>query len=234
MFSLVGRRGLNRFGVKRLESSLPLVMHVLDVGRGLAPGTRKHKVVNMDQIQCPPMRSLWSGLSAPDVQWDPSIVHYDWNAYYKSSANFTNVEKSTQFSSYAILADDYVHAMLRFGYHFAVVDAVVCDTLEHNYVHFSFKGGGGQDVQRLHRLRIITTILENFHFRFRLTADMLEAWFDRREREESFQNLKILGFVLGKTVLLDMRIDSEEKVDTLASEILDQIYDFLPVQTPTG
>lgn len=234
MFSLVGRRGLNRFGAKRLESSLPLVMHVLDVGHGLVPGTRKNKVVGINQIQSLPMRSLWSGLSAPGVQWDPAIIHYDWDAYYKSNANFTNVEKSTQFSSYAILADDYVHALLRFGYHFAVVDAVACDTLEHNYVHFSFKGGGGQDVQRLYRLRIITTVLEKFHFRFRLTADMLEAWFDRRDREESLQNLKILGFVLGKTVLLDMRIDSEERVKELSTEFLGQIYDFLPVQTPAG
>lgn len=232
MFSLVGRRGLNRFGAKRLESELPMVMHVLDVGRGLHPGTGKSKVVGVDQIQSQPMLSLWAGLSSPGVEWDPSILHYDWDAYYKSSASFTSVEKSTQFSSYAIVALNYVHAMLRFGYHFAVVDATVCETVEHNYVHFSFKGGGGQDMQRLHRLQIIAAVLEKHDFRLRLTADMLEAWFDRRNQEESTRNLEVLGFVLGKTVLLDMRIESEEKVQELASEILDQIYDFLPVQTP--
>ena len=232
MFSLVGRRGLNRFGAKRLESSLPLVMHLLDVGRGLLSGTRKNKVVGVDQIQSRPMLSLWTGLSSPGVKWDPAILHYDWDAFYKSSAHFTDVEKSTQFSSYAIVAQDYVHAMLRFGYHFAVVDAMVCPTVEHNYIHFSFKGGGGRNIQRLHRLQIIACVLEKLDFHVRLTADMLEAWFDRRSREESSRNLEVLGFVLGKTVLLDMRIESEEKVDELASDILDHIYDFLPAQTP--
>jgi pyruvate,water dikinase len=230
MFSLVGRRGLNRFGAKRLDSPLPLVMHLLDVGSGLALGSHKAKAVTVEQITSQPMRSLWSGLSSPGVQWNPQILHYDWDAYEKSGAHFTAVETSTQFSSYAIVARDYVHAMLRFGYHFAVVDAVVSETMEHNYLHFSFKGGGGQDIQRLQRLRIISAVLEKFGFSLRLTADMLEAWFDRRGPTESTANLQILGFVLGKTVLLDMRIESEEHVNRIAAEIVDHIYDFLPVQ----
>ena len=234
MFSLVGRRGLNRFGAKRLDSGLPLVMHVLDVGSGLLPESRKAKAIGMDQIQSQPMLSLWDGLASPGVHWDPNILHYDWDAYFKSGTHFTAVEKSTQFSSYAIVAKDYVHAMLRFGYHFAVVDAVVCDAVEHNYLHFSFKGGGGKDVQRLYRLRVIARVLERFGFGLKLTADMLEAWYDRKGKEATSENLTILGFVMGKTVLLDMRIEDEAKIDEIAVRILDDIYDFLPVQAPVG
>ena len=232
MFALVGRRGLNRFGAKRLESGLPLVLHVLDVGQGLAPEAQGSKVVGVNQIQSRPLLGLWAGLSAPAVQWDPNILHYDWDAYYKSTSNFTAVEKSTQFSSYAILARDYVHAMLRFGYHFAVVDAVVCTNVEHNYLQFSFKGGGGNDVQRQHRLQIISSILEDFGFRSRLRADMLEAWFERQDQDACYRNLQVLGFVLGKTVLLDMRLETLHEVNRLSAVILDEINDFLSVQTP--
>lgn len=232
MFSLVGRRGLNRFGAKRLESGLPLVLHVLDVGQGLIPEARGAKVVRVDQIQSRPLLGLWAGLSAPAVQWDPNILHYDWDAYYKSTSTFTAVEKSTQFSSYAILARDYVHAMLRFGYHFAVVDAVVCTNVEHNYLQFSFKGGGGNDVQRQHRLQIIASILEHFDFRSRLRADMLEAWFERQDQDACNKNLQVLGFVLGKTVLLDMRLENPQEVDRISAAILDELNDFLSVQTP--
>jgi pyruvate,water dikinase len=232
MFSLVGRRGLNRFGAKRLESGLPLVLHVLDVGQGLIPEARGAKVVRVDQIQSRPLLGLWAGLSAPAVQWDPNILHYDWDAYYKSTSTFTAVEKSTQFSSYAILARDYVHAMLRFGYHFAVVDAVVCTNVEHNYLQFSFKGGGGNDVQRQHRLQIIASILEHFDFRSRLRADMLEAWFERQDQDACNKNLQVLGFVLGKTVLLDMRLENSQEVDRTSAAILDELNDFLSVQTP--
>mgnify|MGYP006274877903 CR=1 FL=1 len=232
MFTLVGRRGLNRFGAKRLQSNLPLVMHILDVGQGVVPASRRAKVVGLEHIQSEPMLSLWQGLSSPGVQWNPDILHYDWDAYFKSTSNFVDVEKSTQFSSYAIVAQDYVHAMLRFGYHFAVVDALVGELGEHNYLHFSFKGGGGNDQQRQYRLQIIAPILEQFDFSVDVRVDMLEARFDRRDLESTSRNLQVLGFVLGKTVLLDMRLDSKEKAGGTASAILDAINDFLPVQAP--
>jgi len=230
MFSLVGRRGLNAYGAKRLITDLPLVMHVLDVHHGLSSEARSSRTVSPDQVQSEPMKHLYAGLSSRAVEWNPNILHYDWDAFAKSSASFVNVEKSTLFSSYAILASDYLHALLRFGYHFAVVDTILRREAEQNYIHFSFKGGGGDDEQRSYRIQLISNILEHFHFSISTTSDLLEASFDRRSLTDTAQSLHILGIVLGKTVLLDMRLKDQNHVRELSTSIMTDIHDFLPVQ----
>jgi len=230
MFSLVGRRGLDSLGAKLLNSGLPLVMHVLDVHQGLTPNVRSGKTVNLEQIRSQPMQQVFAGLAAPAVKWDKAVLHYDWDGYAKSSASFVDVEKSTLFSSYAILDKDYLHALLRFGYHFAVLDTVQGQIAEQNYIHFSFKGGGGNEAQRFLRTQLIRTILEDFRFNVDISADFLEASFDRRSLKDTGNNLCRLGIVLGKTVLLDMQLKDWEQVQALAENIIREVYDFLPVQ----
>ncbi|MFP3928585.1 MAG: PEP/pyruvate-binding domain-containing protein [Desulfobacteraceae bacterium] len=229
MFSLVGGRGLDRHGAKRLDSGLPLVLHVLDVNEGLAPEAASEKTVHLEQVRSRPMQRLFAGLRSPAVQWDESILHFDWNAYDKHSASFINVEKSTLFSSYAILGEEYLHALLRFGYHFAVVDSVQGAVTEHNYIHFSFKGGGGGREQRLWRVELIRAVLEHFGFSVKTAADLLEASFDRRASADTGANLSRLGVVLGKTVLLDMRLGDTDHVGALASALIKEAYDSFPV-----
>ncbi|MCF8029259.1 MAG: hypothetical protein K9K81_12905, partial [Desulfobacteraceae bacterium] len=230
MFSLVGRRGLDSYGAKRLISEIPLVMHVLDVHKGLAPDAGSMKTVHLEQVQSRPMQQLFAGLGSSKVQWDQDILHYDWDAYAKSSADFVNVEKSTLFSSYAIVDREYLHALLRFGYHFAVLDALVSPQTEQNYIHFSFKGGGGNPEQRFFRIELIRSVLAHFRFSVSTTADMLEASFDRRSPADTGTNLGRLGIVLGKTVLLDMRLQDQNQVEPLAESITQEVRDVFPVQ----
>jgi len=223
MFSLVGRRGLDRLGVKRLTSTLPLVMHVLDVNQGLSAKSLSQKEVSPDDFESRPMKALWQGLSDPDVKWDPSILHYDWEEYNRHEFVFINVEKSTLLGSYAVLARDYVHAQLRFGYHFAVVDVLLTENSEQNYLQFSFKGGGGHFDQRLLRLKIVSDTLEKYGFQCSLVGDFLKANFDRGDQQETEIRTYILGFVLGKTVLLDMRLSSPEQTRKWSYEIISEL-----------
>lgn len=219
MFDLVGGRGLNQTAVKRLVSEVPLVMHVLDVEHGLHSGARARKEITPEDILNRPMRWLWAGLADPVVHWNPNVVHYDWDAYNKSQASFVNVEKSTMFSSYAVLGDDYLHGLFRFGFHFAVVDCVVGDVPEHNYLHVRFKGGGGLDDQRLYRLDLLRQLLAPNGFSVKTTGDLLEAVLQRQDKAPLRAALRYLGIVLGKTVQLDMRLHSEDDVAQLAAEI---------------
>jgi len=230
MFSLVGRRGIDSYGARRLISGLPLVMHVLDVNSGLSAEGRSGKAVQLAHVRSQPMRKLFEGLSSPAVEWNENILHYDWDAYAKSSGAFVDVEKSTMFSSYAIVDMEYLHALLRFGYHFAVLDTVLGPEAEQNYIHFSFKGGGGNEEQRYFRLQLISQILTHFHFNVKITADLLEAAFDRRPQTDTGANLYRLGIVLGKTVLLDMRLKNEAHVRSLAESIIQEVYGFFTVQ----
>jgi len=205
------------------------VMHVLDVHKGLSPDGKSGKEVRLEQIESQPMQQLFAGLGSPAVEWNQAVLHYDWDAFAKSSASFVNVEKSTLFSSYAILDQEYLHALLRFGYHFAVIDTVACPRAEQNYIHFSFKGGGGNPEQRLRRIELIRLVLERFLFRVKTTTDLLEASFDRRSVADTGISLSRLGVVLGKTVLLDMRLHDTQEVQSLAHDIFEETHALFPL-----
>jgi pyruvate,water dikinase len=236
MFTLVGKRGLNKYAVKRLDADIPLVMFVLDVQEGLIQGARGKKVVTPKDMTSRPMCAFWRGLSHPCVSWDPGILHYDWDAYGKSSVVFTNVEKSTLFSSYAVLARTYFHALIKFGYHFVVVDGLIGASAEANYLRMRFKGGGGLEEQRILRLQLLKGLLHRFGFQTKLTGDFIDAFFDRHEAKSTETRTAILGMILGKTVLLDFHLKNSEDVhssiNTLTNEIMTCFHSFEKKETP--
>ena len=223
MFDLVGKRGLGRSGAKRLVSDTPLVVYVLDVDGGITSEAKIDKEVEPGQILCQPMRKLWQGLSHPAVQWEKDVPLFDWNEFERVENSFVNPEKSILFSSYAVLGPDYVHALLRFGYHFAVVDSLLGESLEHNYIHFRFKGGGAGLEQQHLRLQLVSSLLQKNEFEVRITGDLLNATLDRKDYEQTAQGLTVLGVVLGKTVRLDMRLYDRQQVQDLAEEILQEL-----------
>jgi pyruvate,water dikinase len=214
MFSLVGRgsRGLSR--AKQLESDMPLYMHVLDLDGGLRPETMLQEKVTPKDITSPLMKAVWKGLTHKSVDWSGLPPAYDWGGYEKMSGGFVS-PKSKHLSSYALLARDYIHLMLRFGYHFAVVDSMCVDDQESNYVQFRFKGGGGTPEQRLLRSDYISKVLKRSGYRTKITGDMLDAQYDRAPRDNILEALSILGLVLGKTRLMDMSLHDESEVDGL-------------------
>ena len=52
-------------GVKQLQSSQPLFMHLLDLGGGLRPEAAPKRVVTLEDVTSVPFRALWRGLSDP-------------------------------------------------------------------------------------------------------------------------------------------------------------------------
>lgn len=223
MFDLVGKRGLSRSGAKRLVSDTPLVLYVLDVDGGIASEAEKAGEVEPEQIVCRPMRKLWDGFCHPAVQWEKNIPLFDWNEFERVENSFINPEKSILFSSYAVLGPDYLHALLRFGYHFAVVDSLLAESIEHNYIHFRFKGGGAGFEQQHLRLQLVSTVLEKKGFQVEITGDLVNAALNRRDFAQTAQGLTVLGVVLGRTVRMDMRLYDHQQMQEVAQEILEEI-----------
>jgi pyruvate,water dikinase len=223
MFDLVGKRGLSRSGAKRLVSDTPLVLYVLDVDGGIASDAEKAGEVEPEQIVCRPMRKLWDGFRHPAVRWEKNIPLFDWNEFERVEHSFVNPEKSILFSSYAVLGPDYLHALLRFGYHFAVVDSLLGESMEHNYIHFRFKGGGAGFEQQYLRLQLVSAVLEQKGFQVRTTGDLVTAALDRRDSAQTARGLTVLGVVLGKTVRMDMRLYDRQQMQKQAQEIVEEI-----------
>jgi pyruvate,water dikinase len=215
MFDLVGRGGRGLFQARQLATELPLVMYVLDLEGGLSPAAEESKTIAPQFITSEPMQACWEGLSHPDIVWQKGLLHLDWEEFDRVSGGIISL-RSKALASYAVLASNYLHLILRFGYHFAVLDTFCGDDPEANYIAFRFKGGGADFDNRLWRVQLIKLILEWAGFTVKTRGDLLDARFDRRAARHLLSRLTLLGILQGKTRLLDMALTSEEQVLEMA------------------
>ena len=214
MFSLVGRSGRGLARARRLATDLPLTMYVLDLGGGIASKAMAKENIDPRYITSPLMRACWAGLTHPDVIWSKGLVFLDWEEADRVSAGILSF-KSALLASYAVLAREYLHLVLRFGYHFAVLDALCDEDPEANYIAFRFKGGGGSYENRLQRVKLIKAVLTWAGFAVKTRGDLLEARFDRHPYQLTLARLTLLGILQGKTQLLDMALHSDNQVQEM-------------------
>lgn len=226
MFSLAGRHGRGLRGAKRLDTDLPLVMYVLDLGGGISEEAGRGKTVQPDFILSEPMKAYWQGLTHPEVIWHKGLLHIDWEELDRISAGLVSL-RSPALASYAILSRDYNHLVLRFGYHFAIVDALCGDDPEDNYITFRFKGGGGSYENRLRRAKLILDTLNWAGFNTQARGDLLDARFQRRDAGQILSRLKLLGTLQGKVPLLDMALNSDEQVVQWVEDFKHRFYEYL-------
>lgn len=221
MFTLVGKGGSGLGKAKKLKSHLPLAMYVLDLEDGLFPTAHEAAEVTPNDFKSQPLWAFWYGLADPDVAWSDRQLHVDWEEFDRVSGGIFD-PSSKLLASYAVVSANYLHLMLRFGYHFSVVDAF-CGPDEHkNYVSFRFKGGGGHAEGRRLRLLFLARVLTHFGFTVETRGDLLDARHARHGEADTQKRLAELGYLLAITRLMDMGLTEESQVDRLVQEFLDK------------
>lgn len=221
MFSLVDRRGLGMGASRKFETGLPLVIYLLDLNRGLVPESSAKKILQPADLQSRPMIHIWKGLSDKRVDWPEEMTHVDWEEFDRMSAGIFSRE-SKLLASYGLLAEDYVHLLIRFGYHLSEVDALCGDDAGQNYIRFRFKGGGAAMDNRLLRLEFIGRVLSHYGFETTRHGDLLDAFSSRMGREETGRQLILLGYLLAVTRLMDMRMESTERVEQEVTKFINE------------
>ncbi len=222
-------RGLGK--AKRLRSGLPLALYLLDLGGGFAPpagSTAKYGAeggpshagsVLPEQIASVPMQALWQGLANSGEVWQDTGFSCDWQEFDRISAGIFRKD-SRLLASYALLSADYLHLLVRFGYHFAVLDSLCGERAEANYIGFRFKGGGGLPEQRRLRIVFIARVLTGCGFTVRVRGDMLDARLPRAEEGAVRRALVMLGRLLVRTQRLDLGLTCEAQAERLAGDFL--------------
>ncbi len=233
MFSLVGRSGRGLARARQLATDLPLTMYVLDLGGGIAPEAMAQKTVDPRYITSPLMRACWAGLTHPEVIWPKGLVFMDWEEVDRVSAGILSF-KSALLASYAVVAREYLHLVLRFGYHFAVLDALCDEDPEANYLAFRFKGGGGNYENRLRRVELIKAVLTWAGFTVTTRGDLLDARFDRHPFETTLARLTLLGILQGKTQLLDIALGSDNQVQEMVERFKASHGNYVSEAAPPG
>lgn len=206
-------------GALKLKSPVALDLHVIDLGGGLSGAPEDGKTVSMASVTCVPFLALLRGMSDPAVSTrEPRPVRLDGFMSVMREQMFSPSQLGERFGdrSYAIIADKYVNFSSRVGYHYGVVDAYCGKTINKNYITFSFKGGAADDVRRNRRARAIGLILKRFDFSVEVLGDRIDARFQKHGRQEIEDRLEVIGRLLQFTRQMDMLMDAEAAVETVA------------------
>ncbi|KAB2889773.1 MAG: pyruvate, phosphate dikinase [Desulfobulbaceae bacterium] len=232
MFNLGETIGHTRNAV-RLKVNIPITLFALDMGGGLRPGLTTCDEINAHDVTSVPFTALWRGFSYPGINWS-SAVAVGAQGFISLMAAGARPQDNSRLggASYAILSGDYLNLNVRFGYHFATVDALCGTDIEHNYVTLSFAGGAGAYHGRSLRIQFLANVLTRLGFEITIKGDLIEASLMRLDQPAMETALDQLGRLLGTSRLLDMALKTPEQVVNLTESFFQGRYDFLETERP--
>ena len=214
---------------RRLKTSLPLNILVLDLGGGLSMASPESREVAPSEIVSRPFQSLWKGVTRPGVSWTREMpASFSDLASVLASAltPHSNPMRPLGEKSYLLVAGTYMNLNSRLAYHFSLVDACVSDIPGENYISFRFEGGGATRERRSLRACFIERGLAHYGYHVDRRGELVNAWFRKAPAGEMEEKLDILGRLLGCTSQLDMFMTSHEVMRWYLKQFLAENYSF--------
>lgn len=223
MFGLSGLAPGQSARRRTLDSELPLVLQLLDVGGAFAEGSGDP--IGAAQLRSEPFAALWQGLNHPGIDWQSHSL-FDWQGFGDMALSGGVVSgEAKEFASYAILGQEYCNLNLRFGFHFTVVDSYCARHSPANYFRLRFAGGGGTPEGREVRLELLSRILLRLGCEVRVQGDVLDARIDGWPEAELTGLLTEIGRLLGMTKQLDLILRAED-IDHCTTQFFDGVGRF--------
>jgi len=211
----------------QLKVNIPIRLFALDLGGGLRAGLTTCNEINAHEIVSVPFTALWRGLSHPGINWSSSVGVGAHNFMALLAGGVLPQQGQLGGASYTLVSEDYMNLSIRFGYHFATVDALCTDDPEVNYAALHFTGGAGAYFGKSLRIQYISGVLSRLGFVTVLKGELLEASLTRLDKPAMETALDQLGRLLGSTRLLDVALQHESQVDSLTESFFQGKYDFL-------
>jgi pyruvate,water dikinase len=215
----------------KLKTTLPLNLHLVDLGDGLASHDTP---VPPEDIISVPMRALWRGISYPNITWAGPVPVDVGGFLHVLGQSAINPPQNFWDKTYAIVAANYVNYACRLGYHFQSVDSYVGDVPANNYINFTFKGGAADDTRRVRRIRLIATVLERLGFDMEIFGDVIRARFRRRPEAEMEERLDLVGRLMAYVRQMDMLMKDDNISQALAERFLAGHYERPGEEAETG
>ena len=229
LFDLGDRQADDRkHRAKLLKTDVPLNIMVLDLGGALSEEAGTRKAVKPVEIASVPFQAIWSGIADPEVSWagrqQVSLKGFS-SVLVSSMAGSGAVGRRMGDPNYLLVARDYINMNLRLAYHYAMVDALVGESPENNFVNFRFRGGGARTDRRELRARFLSEALLRSRFTVDRRGDLVTAWFRRYPRQRCEQALAILGRLMACSRQLDMLISNVRVAHSYAERFLEGDYE---------
>jgi pyruvate,water dikinase len=201
---------------------------VLDVGGAFGDDEQNQEIVRPSQIVSVPFEAIWKGMKDPEMSWAGRQL--------VSLKGFTSVMVSSMAGSgsgarrlgrqnYLLAARDYMNMNLRLAYHYTMVDALVSESSENNFVNFRFRGGGARADRRELRALFLSETLRQSGFVVDRRGDLVTAWLRRYPRARCKEALEMLGRLLACSRQLDMLIANPKIAHDYAEKFLAGEYE---------
>jgi pyruvate,water dikinase len=228
MFDLADRQ-TQHFGKSAvtLKSEIPLNLLVLDLGEGISPAASKRNEIKPEDVVSSPFQALWRGITNPGIKWTgrTRISAAGFASVIASSlAQGAGPSRGLGSNNYLMVADGYMCLNARLAYHFTMIDAMVSDAAENNYVNFRFRGGGAGADRRFLRAEFLAQVLLRSNFGVNRQGDLVTAWLRRYPRDASEEGLSMLGKLMGCARQLDMILNSSSDVRAYVEKFLQSDY----------
>ena len=218
MFDLAEGRGDGGEEAVALRAGIPVAIHLVDLGGGLAVHEKK---VAPEAVLSVPYVAFLRGMKA--MSW-PEPRATDAGGLLGMMAHTATIPEAelrgTAEKSLALIGGNYMNFSIRLGYHFSQVEAWVGDQLNDNYVRFFFKGGGAVRDRRLRRVRLISEILAKMDFRVQVADDVVRAVAAKYRREDLERTLEAMGKLTAYTKQLDMAMFNDSVTDWYRDEFV--------------
>jgi pyruvate,water dikinase len=206
-----------------LESDVPIDLHVLDLGGGLAEETKTARTVRPEDIRSGPFMALWRGMSNPEVSWSGQEFVSPCGAsagVARAVSDRADEIRDLGARSYVAIAENYVNFNSRLACHHVMVDACIGKQQRLNLVNFRFKGGGTEPRREHFRARFLQECLRHYDFAVDIRHDLVNAWIRRLSRDATEERLDILGRLMACSCLLDMHMADEAGIREYVNEFL--------------
>ena len=227
---LLGDRqaGRRKQKAKRLNTKIPLNIMVLDLGGAFGDEEQGLKIVTPSQIASVPFQAVWRGMSDPEMSWagrqQVSLRGFT-SVLVTSMAGAEAGARKLGDQNYLLAARDYMNMNLRLAYHYTMVDALVGESPENNFVNFRFRGGGATADRRELRAQFLAETLLRSRFAVDRRGDLVTAWLRRYPRARCEEALIMLGKLLACSRQMDMLIASKRIAHEYAERFLAGEYE---------
>lgn len=221
MFQVSDLISYDKGGAVKLTAPIPLDLYIVDLGEGLRPLPARPTAVTVEDIASVPFQALLRGMLHPQLQGiEPRPIHVSGLLAVMREQMLAPVGDRFGDRSYAVISAKYLNFSSRVGYHYSVLDAYCGQTINNNYITFSFKGGAADDIRRNRRVRAIAKVLEHYDFAVAVKGDQVNARFLKYPCPIIAEKLEMIGRLLLFTRQMDMLMNSEYSVDFVVQNFL--------------
>jgi hypothetical protein len=184
VFAFAGEPARGLAGIKQMRLEIPVVINAFNLGGGFFPTAAERAVISMEDVRSIPAWSFLLGLVNPVVSWPMA-----------EGGDVQGAPSMPHYSSYAVLAQFFMHCTLRLEQNLYAVECH-CDDARKKYVQFRCMFGGDVLENRLRRIKIVRTVMEGEGFEVKSRGNYLEAVRSSEEDVYLQRNLVCLGLLV--------------------------------------